>query len=176
MSITPVPISIRLVRAPTAASSGKGEASCWAKWCTRKYAPSTPSSSAATARSMDCSSTSEAERVADCGESVQWPKERNPIFFMSTPTFVEAAGFPQVLLDHDLDPLELLDDGVARRRHRPAQGTDEVHGAVGDVGGAEEDLLERADGVEADPLAARQLAVVGLGAPVEAAARGVGGP
>ena len=56
MSITPVPISIRLVRAPTAASSGNGDDSCWAKWCTRKYAPSAPSSSAATASSMDCSS------------------------------------------------------------------------------------------------------------------------
>jgi hypothetical protein len=31
MSITAVPISIRLVRAPTAASSGNGEASCLAK-------------------------------------------------------------------------------------------------------------------------------------------------
>jgi hypothetical protein len=35
MSITPVPISIRLVRAPMAASSGNGEASWLAKWCTR---------------------------------------------------------------------------------------------------------------------------------------------
>ncbi|MBN9514761.1 MAG: AAA family ATPase [Alphaproteobacteria bacterium] len=33
---TPVPISIFFVRAPTAASSGKGEASCRAKWWTRK--------------------------------------------------------------------------------------------------------------------------------------------
>src|SRR5699024_405008 len=81
MSITPVPISIRFVRAPMAASRGKGEASCRAKWCTRKYAPSAPSSSAATARSIDCSSASGADRVADCGEGVQWPKERNPIFF-----------------------------------------------------------------------------------------------
>ena len=81
MSITPVPISIRLVRAPIAASSGNGEASCRAKWCTRKYAPSAPSSSAATARSMDWCSTSAAVRACDCGEGVQWPKERNPIFF-----------------------------------------------------------------------------------------------
>ena len=71
MSITPVPISIRLVRAPTAASSGNGEASWLAKWCTRKYAPSAPSSSAATARSIDCSSTSEAERVCEWGEGDQ---------------------------------------------------------------------------------------------------------
>ena len=71
MSITPVPISIRLVLAPMAASSGNGEASCRAKWCTRKYAPSAPSSSAATARSMDWSRASAAERVCDCGEGVQ---------------------------------------------------------------------------------------------------------
>ena len=71
MSMMPVPISIRLVRAPTAASSGYGEASWRAKWCTRKYAPSAPTSSAATARSIDCSSASAADRVADCGDSVQ---------------------------------------------------------------------------------------------------------
>ena len=82
MSITPVPISIRLVLAPMAASSGKGEESCRAKWCTGKYAPSAPTSSAATPSSMDCSIASEAERVCDCGDGVQWPKDRNPIFFM----------------------------------------------------------------------------------------------
>ena len=82
MSITPVPISIRLVRAPMAASSGNGEASCCAKWCTRKYAPSAPSSSAATASSMDCSSASAAVRVCEPGDRDQWPNERNPIFFM----------------------------------------------------------------------------------------------
>src|SRR5436190_1878386 len=31
---------------------------------------------------MDCSSVSAAERVCDCDEGVQCPKERNPIFFM----------------------------------------------------------------------------------------------
>ena len=41
--------------------------------------------------------------------------------------------------------------------------------------GAEQDLLEGADRPELDPLAARQVGVVRLGAPVEAAARGVGG-
>ncbi len=82
MSMTPVPISIRLVRAPTAARSGNGEASCRAKGCTRKEAPSTPSSSAATARSIDWSSTSEAERAAECGEGVQCPKDRKPIFLV----------------------------------------------------------------------------------------------
>ncbi len=86
MSITPVPISMRLVRAPTAASSGNGEASWRAKWWTRKYAPSAPSSSAATARSIDWSRVSEADRTADWGESVQWPKFRKPIFFMTGST------------------------------------------------------------------------------------------
>jgi hypothetical protein len=36
MSITPVPISIRLVFAAMAESSGNGAACCGAKWCTRK--------------------------------------------------------------------------------------------------------------------------------------------
>jgi hypothetical protein len=31
---------------------------------------------------MDCKSVSAAERVCDCGEGVQCPKERKPIFFM----------------------------------------------------------------------------------------------
>src|SRR3954447_16478733 len=82
MSITPVPISMRLVRAPTAASSGNGEPSCCAKGCTRKNAPSAPSSSAATARSIDCSSASDPKRVCEWGEDDQWPKDKKPIFFM----------------------------------------------------------------------------------------------
>src|SRR4051812_14509662 len=82
MSITPVPISIRFVRAPTAASRGKGDASCRAKWCTRKYAPSAPSSSAATASSMDCRRASAPVRVCEPGDCDQWPNERNPIFFI----------------------------------------------------------------------------------------------
>ena len=94
MSITPVPISIVLVLAPTAASSGNGEESWLAKWCTRKYAPSAPSSSAATARSMDCSRTSEAERVCECGEGVQWPNDRNPMRFMSWYNISEPASLP----------------------------------------------------------------------------------
>jgi hypothetical protein len=65
-----------------AARSGKGEDNWRAKWCTRKYAPSAPTSSAAIARSMDWSSASEAERVCDCGDGVQWPNDKNPIFFM----------------------------------------------------------------------------------------------
>src|SRR5580658_4041129 len=95
MSITAVPISILLVLAPTAASNGNGDESWLAKWCTRKYAPSAPSSSAATARSMDCSSASAAERVCDCGEGVQWPNERKPIFFMSKETIEAPASSQQ---------------------------------------------------------------------------------
>ena len=53
MSMTAVPISMRLVRAPIAARSGNGDASCWAKWWTRKYAPSAPRSSTASASSID---------------------------------------------------------------------------------------------------------------------------
>ena len=71
MSMTAVPISIRLVRAPIAASSGNGEASCRSKWCTRTNAPSIPRSSAAWASSMVCSSASEAVRVCDPGAARQ---------------------------------------------------------------------------------------------------------
>jgi hypothetical protein len=31
---------------------------------------------------MDCKSVSAAERVCDCGEGVQCPNERKPIFFI----------------------------------------------------------------------------------------------
>src|SRR5580698_6647776 len=41
-----------------------------------------PRRSASRARSIDCRSASAAERVSDCGEGVQWPNERKPIFFM----------------------------------------------------------------------------------------------
>src|SRR5687768_12183845 len=77
---------------------------------------------------------------------------------------------PRSVLDDDLDALELLELGVARGGHRAAEGADEVHGAVGDAGGAEHDLLERPDGLEADALAAGELGVRGLAPPVEAAA------
>jgi hypothetical protein len=36
---------------------------------------------------MDCTSTSEAERASECGEEVQWPKDKNPIRFMTIPTY-----------------------------------------------------------------------------------------
>src|SRR4051812_12574230 len=81
MSTTPVPTSIRPVRAAIAASSGNGEASCRAKWCTRTYAPSTPSSSAATASSTLCTSASRPVRTCDPGMGCQCPKDRNPIRF-----------------------------------------------------------------------------------------------
>lgn len=63
MSMTPVPTSMRLVRAAIAVSSGMGEAACLAKWCTRIYAPFTPISSAASAISTVWCSMSPAVRV-----------------------------------------------------------------------------------------------------------------
>src|SRR6202046_3194120 len=93
MSMTAVPISIRLVRAPTAASSGNGDPSCLAKWCTRKYAPSAPSSSAATARSIDCSNASDADRVCEPGDGDPCPNDKKPIFFTSASTRTGRAEF-----------------------------------------------------------------------------------
>src|SRR3954469_5023062 len=89
MSITAVPISMRLVRAPIAASSGNGEASWRAKWWTRTNAPSSPISSAASASSIVCTCASRAVRVRDPGASCQWPNERNPMRF--TPATVPGA-------------------------------------------------------------------------------------
>src|SRR5579859_2405503 len=91
--MTAVPISIRLVRAPTAASSGNGDPSCLAKWCTRKYAPSAPSSSAATARSIDCSNASDADRVCEPGDDDQCPNDKKPILFTSASTRTAQAAF-----------------------------------------------------------------------------------
>ena len=93
MSMTAVPISNRLVRTPNAASSGNGDPSCLAKWCTRKYAPSAPSSSAATASSIDCSSASDADRVCEPGDDDQCPNDRKPIFFTSASTRAARASF-----------------------------------------------------------------------------------
>jgi hypothetical protein len=50
--------------------------------------------SAATASSIDCSRASDADRVCDCGEGFQWPKERKPMFFTFQRTLGGAAGFP----------------------------------------------------------------------------------
>ncbi len=77
--------------------------------------------------------------------------------------------------DDDLDALELLEVGVAGRRHRAAQAADEVHRAVGHVRRAVQDLGERADRPSSHAVAARQLGVRGLDAPVEALARRLGG-
>ena len=74
---------VRAVRAPIAASSGNGEASCWAKWWTRKYAPSAPRASTASASSIDWMSASDPERTCEYGAVDQCPNERNPIFFTS---------------------------------------------------------------------------------------------
>src|SRR3954469_20912964 len=43
---------------------------------------------------MDCSSASEAERVPECGESFQCPKDRKPMFFMARATRTPPSGFP----------------------------------------------------------------------------------
>src|ERR1700689_4228070 len=51
---------------------------------------------------MDCKSASAAERVCDCGEGVQCPNERNPIFFMPTQPIPISAS-PEVQ-----DPLRLM--------------------------------------------------------------------
>src|SRR5690348_4628613 len=85
MSMTAVPISIVDVRAPIAASSGNGDPSCRAKWCTRKYAPSAPTSSAATASSSDWIRESDAVCTRDDGDGPQWPNDKNPIFFTPLP-------------------------------------------------------------------------------------------
>src|SRR5262249_1042964 len=66
MSMTAVPISMRLVLAPQAASSGNGELSWRAEGWARKKAPSAPRSSAATASSIDCS------RAADAVPAFAW--------------------------------------------------------------------------------------------------------
>src|SRR5690349_8774531 len=80
MSITPVPISIRLVLTPIAASSGNGEASCRAKWWTRTNAPSMPSSSAATASSTVWWRASLPVWVSP-PPGCQAPNDRNPMRF-----------------------------------------------------------------------------------------------
>jgi hypothetical protein len=80
MSITPVPISMRLVLTPIAVSRGNGEASFLAKWWTRTNAPSIPICSAATASStVWCSAWAAVciKRPPGC----QAPNERKPIFF-----------------------------------------------------------------------------------------------
>src|SRR5690625_6190149 len=71
----------------------------------------------------------------------------------------------------DLDPLELLEVQVAGGGHGMAQGADQVGGAVGPHGGAEQDLLELSDRAHLDAVAAGEGGVVRLAAPVVAAPR-----
>ena len=57
---------------------------------------------------MDWSSASEAERVCDCGDGVQWPNDRNPIFFMPNATTAEDCLIRWVsnaLLEYRVKPL-----------------------------------------------------------------------
>src|SRR3954453_4906565 len=58
--------------------------------------------------------------------------------------------------DHHLGAVELGDVGVAGGRHRSAQRAHQVEGAVVLLGGAEQDLFERAVLVRGHPGAARQ--------------------
>jgi hypothetical protein len=44
---------------------------------------------------MDCKRASEADRVCDCREGVQWPNDKNPIFFMGM-RFCEVRRFAPV--------------------------------------------------------------------------------
>src|SRR5215204_2335543 len=137
MSMTAVPISIRFVLAPTAASSGKGEASWRAKWCTRKYAPSAPTSSAATASSIDCNSASVAVRTSECCVGVQWPNERNPIFFTMGATSTHPKGIPDGRgssggLQYSADADDLVAPSVARFvTEHPPRLVDRQQGVVG---------------------------------------------
>src|SRR5581483_12475810 len=75
---------MRFVFAPIAASSGNGDASWRAKWCTRKYAPFAPNLSGSTARSMDCNRASDPERTIEPGVAAQCPNDRKPIFFTAS--------------------------------------------------------------------------------------------
>src|SRR3954469_7132000 len=120
MSITAVPISMRLVRAPIAASSGNGEASCRAKWWTRTNAPSTPISSAATASSTVWRSASPALLVMP-PSGCQCPNERNPMRFgwlmpkvyLTTQIYRSAGPAGQHVEDHRYD--RQRDGGEDRR-------------------------------------------------------------
>src|SRR5919202_4943396 len=124
MSITPVPISIRLVRAAIAASSGNGADSDRAKWCTRTNAPSIPISSAAIASSIVWRTATPPVFVMP-PPGCHAPNDRKPIFFWyvtSSPNVLDDASIPisvgrrdvnrgdplasagRQLFDHDLQP------------------------------------------------------------------------
>src|SRR5665213_1129369 len=76
--------------------------------------------------------------------------------------------------DDHLGALEVLDVARAAHAHRALQRADQVHAAVVDVGGAEEDLLELALDARADARSARQVGVWRGHAPVVAAAGSLG--
>src|ERR1700749_1576676 len=104
MSITPMPISIRLVLTPIAARSGNGEESWRAKWCTRTNAPSMPISSAATASSTVWCSASAPVRVSP-PPGCQAPKERKPILLRGVnacSNVIERASIPADRLGSEL--------------------------------------------------------------------------
>src|SRR5699024_2399537 len=78
--------------------------------------------------------------------------------------------------DSDVDALEFLEIEVAGGGQGPTQGADEVEFADRGASGTEEHLLEAADGAQFHSVAARQLRVMGLGAPVHPATGGLGRP
>src|ERR1700757_4125787 len=122
MSMTPVPISIRLVLTPIAASSGNGDESWRAKWWTRTKAPSIPISSAATASSTVWRSASPPVRVSP-PPGCHAPKERKPILFLpvlnAQLNVVDSASIP-VFLRRELvrDDDDVQDVLVARDGER----------------------------------------------------------
>src|SRR5581483_2377438 len=94
MSMTPVPISIRFVRTPIAASSGNGADRWREKWCTRTNAPSIPISSAAIESSTVCRRASAGLFVSPL-LGCQAPNERKPILFgwlIGRPRYAVARG------------------------------------------------------------------------------------
>ena len=86
MLMTPVPSSMRDVRAAIAERRGKGDERFCSKWCTRIHAPSMPTSSAATARSMVARTESLALRMREPAPLLQCPKDRKPRFFTAGPS------------------------------------------------------------------------------------------
>src|SRR4051812_38936488 len=99
------------------------------------------------------STSSSAEAIA-CSDFARWKGPRSLAMLM--PPLSHSRGERTALLDDDLDPLELLELGVTGRRHGAPERADDVHGAVGDPRGTEEDLLERPDAADLHPLAAWQ--------------------
>ena len=82
MSMTAVPISMRLVFAPTAASSGKRRAELAGEMMDLKIGSVRAQLLGGNGQLDRLRSVSAAERVCDCDEGRQCPNERKPIFFM----------------------------------------------------------------------------------------------